>query len=149
VSESGQRTAAQQDAQHSLDGDRSDSTGAPADAAASSEIAHSPDALELKVLGDQLMSVANEELKGHHAAAYYVKQAARFLFSQSATASTGEVVVPREPTAEIIEAICKGSTECRWPDDFGECARTIRRQWARESWRNALDSIDSRRQSDG
>lgn len=48
-------------------------------------------------------------------------------------------LVPVAPTAEMIEAICATSTAAKWPDDFGDSARTLRRELARKAWSNALD----------
>lgn len=50
------------------------------------------------------------------------------------------VRVPVEPTEEMIDAICAGSTECQWPDDFGKSAQAMRRELASRAYRALLSA---------
>ncbi len=59
-----------------------------------------------------------------------------------------EVVVPREPTEEMINSICSAHTECKWPDDFGNTARAIRRVQARRGYKAALASAPAERDAE-
>ena len=49
------------------------------------------------------------------------------------------VLVPREPTPEMVEVICdRHAGKSVWPDDYGHPARAIRRRQAREGYRAML-----------
>ncbi|MBD9376156.1 hypothetical protein [Pseudoxanthomonas sp. PXM04] len=51
----------------------------------------------------------------------------------------GVVLVPREPTPEMVEVICdRHAGKSVWPDDYGHPARAIRRHQAREGYRAML-----------
>lgn len=49
------------------------------------------------------------------------------------------VLVPREPTEEVIERICVAHAgRAHWPQDYDDTAQRIRREYARESYRAML-----------
>jgi hypothetical protein len=56
--------------------------------------------------------------------------------------------VPVEPTEEMINSICSAHTECKWPDDFGDTARAIRRVQARRGYKAALASALAERDAE-
>lgn len=48
------------------------------------------------------------------------------------------VLVPREPAESTIERMCAAVTSARWPDDFPPRAQEVRREFARQAYREAL-----------
>lgn len=44
----------------------------------------------------------------------------------------------REPSDEMVEAICAAHTRCRWPEDFDKHAQALRRDDAIIGWIDAL-----------
>lgn len=55
------------------------------------------------------------------------------------------VMVPKEPTPELIEAIAAASTNAVWPHSFGEYAQRIRRTNARRAHRAVIAAAPSLR----
>lgn len=70
------------------------------------------------------------------------------LASQGSGGDEGMVLVPREPTPEMVEAICANHTKARWPRDFGSSAQGVRRDYARAGYIAALAAspVDGRKQ---
>lgn len=65
--------------------------------------------------------------------------AIRALASRAAVPD-GFVLVPSEPTTQVIEAICAATTTAVWPDDFGGTAQGYRRNHARNAYTAMLDA---------
>lgn len=61
----------------------------------------------------------------------------------STTLPDGYLAVPLELSPDMVEAICASHTRARWPDDFGPSAQVLRRQYARDAWRTAMDAVRS------
>lgn len=67
------------------------------------------------------------------------KQAAKPKHSPLPEAPRG--LLPPEPPAHVIEAICQAHTASKWPEDFGEGPQAIRRKHAREAYKVIVDAL--------
>lgn len=95
------------------------------------------------VLATEIDIIAKASRAAHITSFITGWRAAEERFTALPAVPAGWKLVPVEPTPEMVEAICAEHTASRWPQDFGDSARAIRRKSAVAGYRAMLSAVPS------